>query len=96
MESIQTSSKNKIPYYVLNEPIFDFNKLKLLRLSKNKTQEELAVLCDVSASTISSIECGLFVPRLKLFFKICYVLNIEFYEIINIPMPIYIEKTKVL
>ena len=96
MESTQTSSRNEFSYKVLNDPIFDYNKLKSERLSKQITQEELAILCGVSVNTISAIECGLFVPRLKLFYKICWVLKLEDYEVLSFPKPLYLTKTKVL
>lgn len=96
MENTQTSSKNEFSYKVINEPIFDYKKLKSQRLSKNMTQEELAILCGVSVNTISAIECGLFVPRLKLFFKICWILKLTEFEVLSFPDPLYLRKTKVL
>lgn len=89
MESTQTSSKNNIGYPVLNNPVFDYKRLKSRRLECFFTQEEIAIQCNVSVNTISAIECGLFNPRLNLFMKLCFLLSLEPYELCHMPDPLY-------
>ncbi|GAA0114932.1 MULTISPECIES: helix-turn-helix transcriptional regulator [Clostridium] len=45
-------------------------KIKLLRIERNITQEDLAIDLGVNRSTISEIERGTFNPSLKLAFSI--------------------------
>ena len=51
------------------------NKLKLARVEKDLTQEELADLVGVTRQTIALIEAGKYNPTLKLCLSISKVLN---------------------
>nr|WP_069649693.1 helix-turn-helix transcriptional regulator [Caloranaerobacter ferrireducens] len=51
------------------------NKLKLARIEKNLTQEQLAELVGVTRQTIGLIEKGKYNPTLKLCLKIAKVLD---------------------
>lgn len=57
------------------------NKLKLARVEKNLSQEELAKLVSVSRQTINSIETGKFYPTAKLALLLCIALDKRFEEI---------------
>ena len=57
------------------------NKLKLARVEKNLSQEELAKLVGVSRQTISSIETGQFCPTAKLALLLCIALDKKFEDI---------------
>ena len=57
------------------------NKLKLARVEKNLSQEELAKLVSVSRQTINSIETGKFYPTPKLALLLCIALDKRFEEI---------------
>lgn len=57
------------------------NKLKLARVEKNLSQEELAKLVGVSRQTINSIETGKFYPTAKLALLLCIALDKRFEDI---------------
>lgn len=57
------------------------NKLKLARVEKNLSQEELANLIGVSRQTINSIETNKFYPTAKLALLLCIALEKNFEEI---------------
>ena len=57
------------------------NKLKLARVEKNLSQEELAKLVGVSRQTINSIETGKFYPTAKLALLLCIALDKKFEDI---------------
>ena len=50
-------------------------RLKSARAAKDLSQEELAMLCDVSRQTISAIEKGDYNPTIKLCIAICKALD---------------------
>lgn len=51
------------------------NQLKIARVSKDLTQQQLADKIGVTRQTISLIEKGKYNPTLKLCLQICYVLD---------------------
>lgn len=57
------------------------NKLKLARVEKNLSQNQLAELVGVSRQTISSIETGQFYPTAKLALLLSIALDKKFEEI---------------
>lgn len=57
------------------------NKLKLARVEKNLSQEQLANLAGVSRQTISSIETGQYTPTAKLALILCRRLDKSFDEV---------------
>ena len=57
------------------------NKLKLARVEKDLSQDELAKLVGVSRQTISSIETGQFNPTAKLALILCIALDKKFEEL---------------
>lgn len=57
------------------------NKLKLARVEKKLSQEELARLVGVSRQTINSIETGKFYPTAKLALLLCIALDKKFEDI---------------
>lgn len=57
------------------------NKLKLARVEKNLSQDELANLVGVSRQTINSIETGKFYPTAKLALLLCIALDKKFEDI---------------
>ena len=57
------------------------NKLKLARVEKKLSQEELAKLVGVSRQTINSIETGNFYPTAKLALLLCIALDKKFEDI---------------
>ena len=57
------------------------NKLKLARVEKKLSQEELAKLVGVSGQTINSIETGKFYPTAKLALLLCIALDKKFEDI---------------
>ncbi len=57
------------------------NKLKLARVEKNLSQDELAKLVGVSRQTINSIETGKFYPTAKLALLLCIALDKKFEDI---------------
>lgn len=57
------------------------NKLKLARVEKDLSQEQLANLAGVSRQTISSIETGQYTPTAKLALILCRRLDKNFNEV---------------
>jgi len=57
------------------------NRLKIARVEKNITQDDLAQLVGVSRQTIGSIETGKFNPTAKLALILCIVLDKKFEEL---------------
>lgn len=57
------------------------NKLKLARVEKSLSQEQLANLAGVSRQTISSIETGQYTPTAKLALILCRRLDKSFDEV---------------
>ena len=57
------------------------NKLKLARVEKKLSQEELAKLVGVSRQTINSLETGKFYPTAKLALLLCIALDKKFEDI---------------
>jgi len=51
------------------------NRIKLARMEKGLTQQELADAVDVTRQTIHLIEKGKYNPSLKLCLSICHVLD---------------------
>jgi putative transcriptional regulator len=51
-------------------------KLKLARVEKGLSQQELADLCEVTRQTIGLIEKGKYNPTLNLCIKIAHALNL--------------------
>ncbi len=50
-------------------------KMKIARIEKDVSQEQLAALVEVSRQTISMIEAGKFNPSLQLCIRICKALG---------------------
>jgi putative transcriptional regulator len=65
----------------VDDNIILINKLKLARVEKNLSQEQLANLAGVSRQTISSIETGQYTPTAKLALILCRRLDKKFDEI---------------
>jgi putative transcriptional regulator len=65
----------------LNENIQLKNRLKVARAEKNLSQEQLAILADVTRQTISSIETGQYCPTAKLALILSRVLNKQFEDL---------------
>jgi putative transcriptional regulator len=65
----------------LDDKIILKNKLKLARVEKNLSQEQLANLAGVSRQTISSIETGQYTPTAKLALILCHRLDKNFDEV---------------
>ncbi len=57
------------------------NKIKLARVEKDLTQDELAKLTGVTRQTIGAIESGKFNPTAKLALILCVILEKKFEEI---------------
>ena len=57
------------------------NKLKISRVEKDLSQEQLAKLVGVSRQTINAIETGKFCPTAKLALLLCIALGKIFEEI---------------
>ena len=57
------------------------NKVKLARVEKGYSQEELAHIIGVSRQTIISIEKGIYCPSAKLALIICVALDKKFEEV---------------
>ena len=55
--------------------VFMDNYVKVARVSKNLTQQQLAEKTGVTRQTISLIEKGKYNPSLKLCLEICYAVN---------------------
>lgn len=67
--------------YENNNSLILKNKLKLARVEKNLTQDDLANLAGVSRQTIGSIETGKFNPTAKLALILCIILEKNFEDI---------------
>ena len=65
----------------MKENLVSKNKLKLARVEKKLSQEELAKLVGVSRQTINSIETGKFYPTAKLALLLCIALDKKFEDI---------------
>lgn len=57
------------------------NNLKTVRMEKNLSQAELALMVGVSRNTISSIETGQYCPTAKLALVLCTTLEKKFEEL---------------
>jgi len=57
------------------------NRIKLARMEKNLTQQQLADAVGVTRQTISLIEKGKYNPSLNLCLEICYAVNKSLDEI---------------
>lgn len=57
------------------------NNIKLARIEKNLTQEDLAKISGVTRQTIGSIESGKFNPTAKLALIFCILLDKKFEEL---------------
>ena len=57
------------------------NNVKIVRMEKRLSQQELADMVGVSRNTISSIETGQFSPTAKLALIICIALEKKFEEL---------------
>ena len=57
------------------------NKLKLARVEKDLTQDDLAKLSGVTRQTIGAIESGKFNPTAKLALILCIILEKKFEEL---------------
>lgn len=57
------------------------NNVKMVRMEKGLSQQELADMVGVSRNTISSIETGQFSPTAKLALVICIALEKKFEEL---------------
>ena len=57
------------------------NNVKIVRMEKGLSQQELADMVGVSRNTISSIETGQFSPTAKLALAICIALEKKFEEL---------------
>jgi len=57
------------------------NRLKLLRQSRDLTQQQLAIDLQVSRQTIISIESGKYDPSLPLAFKMARLFNVKIEDI---------------
>jgi transcriptional regulator with XRE-family HTH domain len=51
-------------------------KIKMARLEKGLTQEQLSKMVDMSNNYISNIECNHSIPSLETFIKICNTLEV--------------------
>jgi putative transcriptional regulator len=65
----------------VDDNIILINRLKLARVEKNLSQEQLANLAGVSRQTISSIETGQYTPTAKLALILCRRLDKKFDEV---------------
>ena len=68
---------------MINEKIC--KKIKLERVKKGFTQEELALRAEINKNTIWKIETGQVSPNLKTLEKIANALEIEFQKLMDIP-----------
>ena len=57
------------------------NNVKIVRMEKGLSQQDLADMAGVSRNTISSIETGQFSPTAKLALVICIALEKKFEEL---------------
>ena len=58
-------------------------KVRAMRESANMTQEELAVICDVSWRTISNLERGTVVPDLFMIYRIAQKFDVRIDELLD-------------
>lgn len=65
----------------MNEQLLFRNYLKVARVEKGFSQQQLADLVGVSRNTISSIETGQFNPTAKLALILCIALDKKFEEL---------------
>ncbi|MBS3991201.1 MAG: helix-turn-helix transcriptional regulator [Erysipelothrix sp.] len=65
----------------MDDKIILINKLKLARVERNLSQEQLANLAGVSRQTISSIETGQYTPTAKLALILCRRLEKNFDDV---------------
>jgi putative transcriptional regulator len=65
----------------MNEQLLFRNHLKVTRIEKGLSQQQLADLVGVSRNTISSIEIGQFNPTAKLALILCVALDKKFEEL---------------
>jgi len=65
----------------VDDKIILINKLKLARVERNLSQEQLANLAGVSRQTISSIETGQYTPTAKLALILCRRLEKNFDDV---------------
>ncbi|MFA9377985.1 MAG: helix-turn-helix transcriptional regulator [Lachnotalea sp.] len=65
----------------MNEKLLFRNNLKVTRMEKDFSQQQLADLVGVSRNTISSIETGQFNPTAKLALILCIALDKKFEEL---------------
>lgn len=65
----------------MNEQLLFRNYLKVARIEKGFSQQQLADLVGVSRNTISSIETGQFNPTAKLALILCIALDKKFEEL---------------
>lgn len=68
----------------MNEPDVQLKigeKIKMLRIKKNMTQNELAIECDFEKASMSRIESGQSNPTIRTLYKICVALDIHIAEL---------------
>lgn len=65
----------------MDDKIILINRLKLARVERNLSQEQLANLAGVSRQTISSIETGQYTPTAKLALILCRRLEKNFDDV---------------
>ena len=58
-------------------------KVRAMREAAKMTQEELAVICDVSWRTISNLERGTVVPDLLMIYRIAQNFNVRIDELLD-------------
>ncbi len=68
------------------------NKVRLARVKRNLTQQELANAVGITRQTVSLIEKGKYNPSLKLCLQICYVVNGKLDELFWIDREDFNEK----
>jgi transcriptional regulator with XRE-family HTH domain len=56
-------------------------RIKVIRLEKNMTQNELAIECDFEKASMSRIESGQSNPTIRTIYKICNALDIHITEL---------------
>jgi len=57
--------------------------IKQLRLNAGLSQQELADYADIDRTYISDLERGLYYPSLEVIYKMCDVLNIKPFEVLE-------------
>ena len=62
-------------------------RISELRISKGLSKKQLATALGVSASTISSYECGTRLPSLDMLVKLCYYFKVSSDYILGIEKP---------